>query len=226
VPSQIEVAAARILARREIRATLAELAGVAASARYHEVDVRDAAAVRAVIDGIYRVHGRIDGVVHGAGVLEDKRMSDKNTESFNRVYRTKVDGACNLAGALRADLGFMVLFGSISGVFGNRGQVDYSSANDALDSLARMWAERFRGRVVAVDWGPWASLTAGAGMVSAELEREYARRGVGMISVDDGIACLLRELAWGSDDIPQVVYMRNSPASTDPFGRGHDDGRG
>ena len=222
MPNQIEIAAARILARREIRATLAELAGAAASARYHEDDVRDRSAVQAVIDGIYRAHGRIDGVIHGAGVLEDKRMNDKDTESFNRVYRTKVDGARNLADALRSDLSFMVLFGSISGVFGNRGQVDYSSANDALDSLARMWSERFRGRVVAVDWGPWASLGTGAGMVSAELEREYARRGVGMISVDDGIACLLRELAWGSDDVPQVVYMRSSPVSPNPLDLGRD----
>ena len=202
VPSQIEVTTARLLATREIRACLADLSATAASARYHSVDVRDEVAVRAVVEDIYARHGRLDGVVHGAGVLEDKRMSDKGMESFERVFRTKVDGARNLVGALRPDLGFMVLFGSVAGVFGNRGQADYAAANDALDSLAAMWAGRFAGRVVAVDWGPWA----GAGMVSAELEREYARRGVGLISVDDGVACLLGELAWGSPEVSQVVY--------------------
>jgi hypothetical protein len=45
-------------------------------------------------------------------------------------------------------------------------------------------------------------------MVSPELEREYVRRGVGLISVDDGVACLLRELAWGPKDLAQVVYLR------------------
>jgi hypothetical protein len=45
-------------------------------------------------------------------------------------------------------------------------------------------------------------------MVSPELEREYTRRGVGLIGVEDGIACLLRELAWGPRDQSQVVYMR------------------
>ncbi len=95
------------------------------------------------------------------------------------------------------DLGFLVLFGSVSGVFGNRGQVDYSAANDALDTFARAWAHRFDGRVVAVDWGPWAPSVGG--MVSAELEREYARRGVGAIPHDDGVAALLRELASGED---------------------------
>ncbi len=135
-------------------------------------------------------------------------MSDKGVESFERVFRTKVDGARHLVSALRRDLGFLVLFSSVAGVFGNRGQADYAAANDALDSLARSWAARFRGRVVAVDWGPWA----GAGMVSAELEREYARRGIGLITIDDGIACLLRELAWGPKDVSQVVYLHQPVA--------------
>jgi len=130
-------------------------------------------------------------------------MSDKGVESFERVFRTKVDGATNLVSGLRSDLRFLVLFGSVAGVFGNRGQADYAAANDALDSLAQRWSGQFRGRVVSVDWGPWA----GAGMVSAELEREYAKRGVGLIGVEDGVACLLRELAWGPRNVSQVVYM-------------------
>jgi NAD(P)-dependent dehydrogenase (short-subunit alcohol dehydrogenase family) len=114
-----------------------------------------------------------------------------------------VDGARALADALRPDVGFLALFGSVSGVFGNRGQADYAAANDALDTFARAWTHRFSGRVVALDWGPWAP-TAG-GMVSAELEREYARRGVGAIDHDEGVACLLAELASGQD--AQVVYV-------------------
>jgi acyl transferase domain-containing protein/NAD(P)H-dependent flavin oxidoreductase YrpB (nitropropane dioxygenase family) len=204
IPGQVEITTARLLATREIRASLSQLAATAASARYHVVDVRDGDAVRSVIADIYARHGRLDGVIHGAGVLEDKRMSDKGVESFERVFRTKVDGARNLVSALRPDLGFLVLFGSVAGVFGNKGQADYAAANDALDSLARTWAGRFAGRVVAIDWGPWA----GAGMVSPELEREYVRRGVGLINVDDGVACLLRELAWGPKDLAQVVYLR------------------
>jgi KR domain len=98
-----------------------------------------------------------------------------------------------------------VLFGSVSGVFGNSGQVDYSAANDALDTLARMWDGRVARRVVALDWGPWGS-TAG-GMVSPELEREYARRGIVPIAPEEGVAALLAELAWGHPRQSQVVYM-------------------
>ncbi|PZS37433.1 MAG: hypothetical protein DLM62_19275 [Pseudonocardiales bacterium] len=210
-PAGIETATGQILAEREIRATLAELAGVAASVRYSAVDVRDPAAVAALVNDVYRRHGRLDGIVHGAGVLADRLLVDKTPEGFARVWETKVNGARALVESARVDLGFLVLFGSVSGVFGNRGQVDYSAANDALDTLARIWEPRAPGRVVAVDWGPWAAPDDGTGMVSAELTREYARRGIGLIEPGDGVACLLAELAGGTD--PQVVYMCADPAA-------------
>jgi hypothetical protein len=143
------------------------------------------------------------------------------------VYRTKVDGARSLAAGLRGDLKFLVLFGSVSGVFGNRGQADYAAANDALDTLARHWSQRGHGpaaasvsagrgpRVVSVDWGPWA----GGGMVSAELEREYARRGVPLIDPADGVACLLAEIADPAGPA-QVVYLCGDiPGRPGPTGR-------
>jgi acyl transferase domain-containing protein/NAD(P)H-dependent flavin oxidoreductase YrpB (nitropropane dioxygenase family)/NADP-dependent 3-hydroxy acid dehydrogenase YdfG len=210
-PAEIEAVCSRILAQREIRATLAELVEVAASVRYSEVDVRDPVAVSTLVDGVYRRYGRLDGIVHGAGVLADRLLADKTPEGFAGVWATKVDGARALAEAAREDLGFLVLFGSVSGVFGNRGQVDYSAANDALDTLARIWASRTPGRVVAVDWGPWAAPDEGTGMVSTELRREYARRGIGLIDPSDGVGCLLAELAGGTD--PQVVYLCADPAA-------------
>ncbi|HEX4101470.1 MAG TPA: SDR family NAD(P)-dependent oxidoreductase [Pseudonocardiaceae bacterium] len=210
-PAQIEAAASQILAHREIRATLAQLSELAGSVRYSAVDVRDPAAMSALLEDVYHRHGRLDGIVHGAGVLADRLLADKSPEEFARVWATKVDGARALAGAVRDDLGFLVLFGSVSGVFGNRGQVDYAAANDALDTLARIWAGRTRGRVVAVDWGPWTAPDDGTGMVSAEVEREYARRGIGLIEPGDGVACLLAELAGGTE--PQVMYLCGDPAA-------------
>ncbi|MEX5635339.1 SDR family NAD(P)-dependent oxidoreductase [Parafrankia sp. FMc2] len=209
-PAEIEKRVARILAEREIRANLAALGEAAASVRYHAVDVRDGAALAAVVAEVYERHGRLDGVVHGAGILEDRLLRNKTTESFDRVFRTKVDGARALLGALRPDVGFAVLFGSVAGVFGNRGQVDYAAANDALDVFAHSLATRRTGRVVSVDWGPWgdSGADAGRGMVSEELAREYARRGIGLIDPDEGVAALLRELREPVPGAPaQVVYM-------------------
>ncbi len=210
VPAEVERGVRRILAEREIRESLAALRTVAASVEYHQVDVRDAVAVADAVAAIRGEHGRIDGVVHGAGVLDDRLIADKTGDGFARVWETKVDGARALASALDPDLRFLVLFGSVSGVFGNRGQCDYSAANDALDTLARSWQDRFNGRVLSIDWGPWMPLAGhGDGMVSPELLRKYAESGVSALRHEDGVAALLAELAYG--DEPQVVHVCAEP---------------
>jgi hypothetical protein len=43
-------------------------------------------------------------------------------------------------------------------------------------------------------------------MVTPELGREYARRGIGLIDPEEGTAALLRELAWGEESVRSVVY--------------------
>ncbi|MGX6744771.1 SDR family NAD(P)-dependent oxidoreductase [Streptomyces xantholiticus] len=209
-PAEIENEATRILAAREVRATLAALTSTAASVRYHVADVTDAEAVRAVVHDIRTRHGRLDGIVHGAGTIEDRRLADKDPASFARVFATKVDGARHLAHAA-ADHGedpapaFLALFGSVAGVFGNRGQADYAAANEALDTLATnpAWSRRFPGRVLSVDWGPWAA--EAGGMVTPELERMYASRGIPVLDPAAGTAAFLAELAHGTEG--QVVLM-------------------
>ncbi|WP_229686941.1 SDR family NAD(P)-dependent oxidoreductase, partial [Longimycelium tulufanense] len=199
-PAEIEATIRRIMAEREMRATLMALRDLAASVRYHAVDVRDPDAVHAVVEDIYARHGRLDGVIHGAGLLEDRLIRDKAPESFARVWRTKVDGARALASAVRPDVGFFVIFGSVSGVYGNRGQADYAAANDACDTLARVWRTRLRGRVLVADWGPWA----GGGMVTPELAREYARLGIVLLEPDAAVTALLNEIAAGNET--QVLF--------------------
>jgi acyl transferase domain-containing protein/NAD(P)H-dependent flavin oxidoreductase YrpB (nitropropane dioxygenase family) len=205
-PREIETEAGRIVRGQQMLAAMAGLRAAAASVRYHAADVCDSAAVGAVIDDIYARHGQLDGVIHGAGLTEDRLVPDKTPESFARVYGTKTDGARALHARLRPGTKFLVFFGSVSGVFGNRGQVDYSAGNDALDTLAQLWSPGSAGRVVSLDWGPWA----GAGMVTPELEREYARRGITLIDPEAGVACLLAELAAKSGPA-QVVYMCGEP---------------
>jgi NAD(P)-dependent dehydrogenase (short-subunit alcohol dehydrogenase family) len=205
VPAEVEVLSSRILAGREIRATISQLERLAASVTYYAADVRNAGSVTTVIEEIMRRHGRIDLVAHGAGLLEDRLIAEKSVASFERVWSTKVDGALALAASLPSSTSYFVLFGSIAGVFGNRGQVDYAAANDALDTLAHALNRRnVKMRTVAFDWGPWAA--SGGGMVSPELEAEYARRRIGAITPSEGVDALARELTWGDRSDAQVVY--------------------
>ncbi|MEV4007093.1 SDR family oxidoreductase, partial [Actinomadura sp. NPDC049753] len=147
-PAEIEATVRRLLAERGIRRTLAALSGHAASVRYHAADVRKPAAVRAVVDDVYRRHRRLDGVVHGAGLAGDRLVRDTSPESFARVYRTKVDGAAALVQAVRPGLGFFVVLGGLAGEHGDRGQAGCAAAGDACGTLAHVWRRRLRGRVL------------------------------------------------------------------------------
>ncbi|MFG2194258.1 SDR family oxidoreductase [Streptomyces sp. NPDC048639] len=208
-PAEIQREAARILAQREVAETVEELRRLGSDVRYRAVDFRETDAVLQTVKEIHAHHGRLDGVVYAAGVIEDRLIEEKTPESFQRVFATKVDGASALLdalGELPAGPSFVVLFGSISAVLGNRGQADYAAANDALESLGARWASRTGRRALTVHWGPWAPSATHGGMVSPELGREYARRGIDLIDPEEGTLALLRELAWGDEPSGSVVY--------------------
>ncbi len=208
-PAELGAEARRILAAREVRSTLVHLKENGARVTYNSLDVRDDDAFGALVDDIYTRHGRLDGVIHGAGVVEDKLLIHKSSDSFDRVFDTKVCGALTLARTLREDIGFVIFFSSISSTFGNRGQADYAAANDVLDKLAHHMNGRLAGRVCSINWGPWDS----AGMVSPELRREYERRGIGLIDLAEGAASLLDEILHGDKEASQVILMSADPES-------------
>jgi NAD(P)-dependent dehydrogenase (short-subunit alcohol dehydrogenase family) len=202
-PSQIETACRQILAAREIRQTLAAAGEAGASATYHQLDVTNASAFGAFLDRIYQQYDRIDGVVHGAGVIDDKLLKHKSADMFRRVYNTKVKSAMTLAEKLHRNVQFVIFFSSVAAVFGNRGQVDYAAANESLDKLAHSLASRIEGRVVSINWGPWS----GVGMVTPELQREYARLGLPLISASAGVQAFFDELCRGDRADTQVAWL-------------------
>jgi malonyl CoA-acyl carrier protein transacylase/NAD(P)-dependent dehydrogenase (short-subunit alcohol dehydrogenase family)/acyl carrier protein len=207
-PAEIEAACRRILQNREMQTTIHRLKSLGSSVRYHCFDVRDKGRLEELIDRLYG-EGRIDGVIHAAGVLSDSLILDKTPEAFTRVFETKVNPAEVLEAKLQSDVKFVALFSSVSGCFGNRGQTDYAAANSALDHVARSLGRRVKGRTISINWGPWA----GTGMVTADLENEYRRRGIGLIPPQVGTQRFLDELRFGRHETRQVVIMNGSPES-------------
>lgn len=196
----VEEEARAILAHREVASSLAALRAAGSIVEYHSLDVADDAAFEALIDDVHARLGRIDAVIHGAGVIEDRRIEDKSAESLARVFRTKVRPALVLARRLRPEsLRFLVFFSSVSGRTGNAGQADYSAANEVLNKLAQDLDRRWKARVVAINWGPWDG-----GMLSDGLRRIYRERGIGLIEPDAGSRAFLDELRRG-EDAPEVV---------------------
>jgi NAD(P)-dependent dehydrogenase (short-subunit alcohol dehydrogenase family) len=190
----VDRAVARLQAERDLRRTLQALVAAGARVRYVPCDVRDPAAFGDLIDALYAEHGRIDGVVHGAGLIEDRLVLDKDPASFERVFGTKVDGAFVLASRLRlADLRFFVAFTSVAGRFGNRGQADYAAANETVAAMLQSLDRSTPARLAALHWGPWD----GTGMASPEVRRQFAARGVGLVDPAAGARACADEIAAG-----------------------------
>lgn len=200
LPAAVEAEFRRLMVEREVRGTLAELTELGSTWEYHAVDVRDREQFGALLDELNH-SGPIEGLIHGAGVIEDRLLRDKTPESFARVWRTKVDSAFTLAEKLNPSaLKFAIFFASLASRYGNRGQSDYAAANEVLSKLAIELGRRWPARVCSVAWGPWS----GVGMV-AELEPHLTRRGLKLIDPETGPQFVLAEIAAGRQGASEVI---------------------
>lgn len=75
-PARVEAAYNQLLKEREIRDNLSAMQSAGAKVRYYQVDVCDDQAFGDLIEAIYYDHGRLDGVIHGAGIIEDKFIEE------------------------------------------------------------------------------------------------------------------------------------------------------
>jgi acyl transferase domain-containing protein/NAD(P)H-dependent flavin oxidoreductase YrpB (nitropropane dioxygenase family)/NAD(P)-dependent dehydrogenase (short-subunit alcohol dehydrogenase family)/acyl carrier protein len=211
-PAAIERAYRGVLAEREVRDNLSGLAAAGATVDYRSCDVTDHSAFGALIQDVYDRYGRIDGAVHGAGVIEDKLLQDKELASLQRVLRTKIVPLQVMATALRPEgLRFLVLFSSVAARFGNRGQADYASAGEVLNKVAQVLAAQWPTRVVSINWGPWQT----TGMVSEEVQKQFAERGIALIPVATGCRIFEQELERGYPGEVEVVVAGTVGAESD-----------
>lgn len=126
-PKRVEQLSRAVVGAREIRQTLADVRAAGSAAEYLAVDITDPAATAAAL-APYRE--RITGLVQGAGVPADQLIADKKASGIERVFAPKLTGLRVVSGALdAARLRHVVLFSSVAGFFGNRGQSDYAMAN-------------------------------------------------------------------------------------------------
>ncbi|PWV44855.1 type I polyketide synthase [Chitinophaga sp. S165] len=200
-PAAIEKHSADIHKANQILQTIRSLENNGSTVIYKALDLRNESELEALINQLYEQYGKIDGVVHGAGLLEDKLFRQKTSDSFERVFSTKVTPLRILAEKLRADTQFVVLFSSVASVYGNRGQTDYAAANSVLDRYAWELKHVIKGKVTTINWGPWK----GTGMVSPTLEKEYERRGIALIPLQTGMETFVNELKYGNES--QVLIM-------------------
>ena len=192
-PVKVKRAMSALVAQREIATTLAELQALGGTAAYVAADVTDAAGVAGALASI----GPVDAFLHGAGLEDSHLLADKDPAVLRRVIEVKLHGAAYVMDALRATTGaprWFVAFTSVSGRFGNAGQVDYAAANDALARWVMQLDAAGETRSLAIDWTAWGDVgMATRGSVAAVL----THLGVEVMPAEIGVGLATDLLARG-----------------------------
>ncbi|BDU71445.1 3-oxoacyl-ACP reductase FabG [Mesoterricola silvestris] len=141
----------------EAEALAAEILGAGGSADVTVFDVTDREAARSALEALVEAHGPYYGIVCNAGITRDNAFPALSEEDWDLVLRTSLDGFFNVVHPLTMPMirlrkgGRIVCIASVSGVIGNRGQVNYSAAKAGLIGAAKALAVELAGRAITVN---------------------------------------------------------------------------
>jgi acyl transferase domain-containing protein len=198
--------ARRIRAVRGLEALGAEVMTGAA-------DVADEAATRAVVAEALQRFGRIDGVIHAAGVAGGGVIQLKKRAVAAAVLAPKVHGSRVLARVFADQkLDFLLLCSSMASLVGGFGQVDYCAANAYLDTFAHQYTQQTGTFAVAVNWNAWREVGMAVDTSVPEDVRESLRGAMlsSGITNAEGIEAFERILALAAEN--QVAVSPNDLA--------------
>lgn len=120
------------------------------------LDVRDAAAIDAVVTAIEQKHGAVLVLVNNAGITRDNlllRMSEDDWDDILNIHLKAVYRLSKrvLKGMTRARFGRIVNISSVVAHFANPGQANYSAAKAGIEAFSRSLAKEMGSRQITVN---------------------------------------------------------------------------
>ncbi|NGZ84061.1 3-oxoacyl-ACP reductase FabG [Duganella aceris] len=143
--------------RDEADAVAREIEAMGRAARVLQFDIADRAATAAALEADIEAHGCYYGVVCNAGVARDNAFPAMSGEDWDIVLQTNLDGFYNVLNPLvmplvqRRKPGRIVTLASVSGLIGNRGQVNYSAAKAGIIGATKALALELAKRAITVN---------------------------------------------------------------------------
>ncbi|MFN6338859.1 MAG: KR domain-containing protein [Cyanobacteriota bacterium] len=173
----------------ELAGAIETLQPLCAGVHYHACDITDSQALASCLDYLGHASVMPTAILFAAGLLRDGLIVNKSEQDFVDVVSTKCLGLANVLRLTPLDqCQSLYVFGSVSGTYGNKGQTDYSAANEALYRLANLFSESHPElKTVVFNWGPWAEV----GMALPEVNAQFARRGISPLTNQQGLTCFL-----------------------------------
>lgn len=126
-------------------------------ARVIGFDVADRQSAQNILERDIETHGAYWGIVLNAGIARDNAFPALDGVSWDQVLTTNLDGFFNVLHPLtmpmirRRDGGRIVTISSVSGIIGNRGQVNYSAAKAGIIGATKALAVELATRHITVN---------------------------------------------------------------------------
>lgn len=174
---------------------------------YIQCDICSKDSVKQAVDFIINESGKLDGILHCAGINSDSLIVNKELEVFSNVLLPKVNGTMYLEEMTRhLTLDFFLLFSSSASILGNIGQSDYAAANSFMNEFAESMKKlRADGqentRYLSMCWPLWEE---GGMKVSDQVVKHLKQRGIQALGTKAAIRILY--LAY-SQNISQALVL-------------------
>ncbi len=158
----------------EAAATLGERAVALAA------DVRDLAAVEAMLEQIIARFGALHIVVNNAAIIRDRSLKKMSAAEWQQVIDTNLTGVfnvCRAASERIADGGRIVNMASISAVIGFYGQANYAAAKAGVMGMTKVLSKELARRNITVNAvAPGVVLTEMGQTISEDIRREMLKQ--------------------------------------------------
>lgn len=143
--------------RAEADLVAAEIVTRGGAASVLQFDVCDRTATRTALESDVAAHGAYYGIVCNAGITRDNAFPALSEEDWDLVLGTSLDGFFNVVHPLTMPMvkakngGRIITLASVSGVMGNRGQVNYSAAKAGLIGATKALSVELASRRITVN---------------------------------------------------------------------------
>lgn len=119
-------------------------------------DVVDEVSMRELVESLEKDFGKINTVIHCAGIAGDGFIVNKSIETFKGVISPKIIGTKVLDKVLDwNNVELFIVYSSMTSLFGGSGQGDYTAANAYLDAYAQQGSLMHK-PIVSINWPAWS----------------------------------------------------------------------
>ncbi|RDS85626.1 3-oxoacyl-ACP reductase FabG [Dyella psychrodurans] len=189
--------------RDEAEQVRASIQALGRAARILQFDISDRAACLAALEADVAAHGAYYGVVCNAGLTRDGAFPALTDEDWDQVLRTNLDGFYNVLHPLimpmirRRSAGRIVCITSVSGLIGNRGQVNYSASKAGVIGAAKALAVELAKRKITVN-------CVAPGLIDTDMTSED-------VPLEEIIKAIPMQRVGTADDVAAAVQFLLSP---------------